>query len=948
MRKRVNILTLPSPSPPTPRGERDEVRGKDELIIEGARQNNLKGINLSIPHDKITVVVGLSGSGKSTLAFDTIFAEGRWRFMESLSTYTRLFLERMDRPDVDAIKNIRPAIALEQKNPIRTARSTVGTITEVYDYLRLLFAKIGRTFCPGCGEEVRPDTPTTIAERFLETSVGEKTLLGFPIPIPKGVSAREVREDLLRRGFIRVKIGERVYELEGPLSGETEEPVMDGVKEVLVVVDRLVINPEERARLVEALETAFEYGEGFVWVECLGKGIQRFGKVFKCMRCDIEFERPTPLLFSFNHPIGACPECKGFGNVLRYDEDRIIPDRQKSLSQGAIEPWTKPAYRWWYDELEGISRKEGIDLEKPFSQLSERERGIVFNGKGPFDGIYGFFDYLETKRYKLHIRVFLHRYKGQFTCPTCKGTRLKENALYVKVGGLNIHEITRMTIESAKGFFDSITLTPFELDVAREVLKQIRSKLDFLYKIGLGYITLDRQTRTLSGGEAQRVNIANQLGSHLSGVLYVLDEPSIGLHPRDIERLILTLRELAERGNTLVVVEHDPSVIRSADYIVELGPGSGERGGRVVFAGPLNEFIKGTMTTTARYIKGEERIPVPRWRRRGSGQVLTLKGARGNNLKAIDIKIPLHTFTCITGVSGSGKSTLIRDTLYNALARRFKMPFERPLGYEGLEGLEWLEGVRLIDQGPIGKTPRSNPITYIKGFDEIRRFFAGLPASKRLGLTPGHFSFNLAGGRCETCKGEGLVKLEMYFLPDVYITCSSCNGRRYKPQVLEVKYKGKNIGDVLNMTVEEAMGFFPPLPSLVKGLGLLMEVGLGYLRLGQPATTLSGGEAQRLKIASDIAGEARDFLYILDEPTTGLHLEDIKRLISVLNRLVDAGNTVVVVEHNLDVVKSADYILDLGPEAGEGGGYVVATGTPEKVARAKGSWTGRYLRGILA
>lgn len=921
---------------------------KDKLIIEGARQNNLKGINLSIPHDKITVVVGLSGSGKSTLAFDTIFAEGRWRFMESLSTYTRLFLERMDRPDVDAIKNIRPAIALEQKNPVRTARSTVGTLTEVYDYLRLLFAKIGRTFCPGCGEEVRPDMPTTIAERLLETSVGEKTLLGFPMPIPKGVSREEVREDLLRRGFIRVKIGERVYEL------ETEELEMDRVKEILVIVDRLVINSKERARLVEALETAFEYGEGFAWVEVLGKGPLRFGRVFKCLRCDIEFERPTPLLFSFNHPIGACPECKGFGNVLRYDEDRIIPDKSLSLHQGAIEPWTKPAYRWWYEELEGISRKEGIDLEKPFSQLSERERAIVFKGKYPYEGIDGFFEYLETKRYKLHIRVFLHRYKGQFTCPACKGSRLKEKALYVKVGGVNIHEIARMTIESAKGLFDSIRLTPFELDVAREVLKQIRSKLDFLYRIGLGYITLDRQTRTLSGGEAQRVNIANQLGSHLSGVLYVLDEPSIGLHPRDIERLILTLRELADRGNTLVVVEHDPSVIRSADYIVELGPGAGERGGRVVFAGPLNEFIKGAMTTTARYIKGEERIPVPRWRRKGRG-VLTLKGARGNNLKAISIKIPLHTFTCITGVSGSGKSTLIQDTLYNALARRFKMPFERPLGYDGLEGLEWLEGVRLIDQEPIGKTPRSNPITYIGGFDEIRRFFAGLPMAKRLGLTPAHFSFNLSAGRCETCRGVGLVKLEMYFLPDVYITCSSCNGRRYKPQVLEVKYKGKNIGDVLKMTIEEAMGFFPPLPPLMRGLGLLVEVGLGYLRLGQPATTLSGGEAQRLKIARElISGKASEFLYILDEPTTGLHLEDIKRLISVLNRLVDTGNTVVVVEHNLDVIKTADYILDLGPEAGEEGGYVVAFGTPEEVARAKGrrisnlSWTGRYLRGVLA
>lgn len=914
---------------------------KEELIIEGGRQNSLKGINVRIPHDKITVIAGLSGSGKSSLAFDTIFAEGRWRFMESLSTYARLFLERMDRPDVDAMRNIRPAIALEQKNPVRTARSTVGTATEVCDYLRLLFAKIGRTYCPGCGEEVRPEYPTTITERLLEEDAGKRALIGFPLRIPDGISGMEFKEDLLRRGFIRLKARERVYEI------ESEEPDLSGVKDVFVIVDRLSIRPEERGRIAESLDASFREGNGTAWVEIMEKGLRRFGRAFRCLRCDIDFERPTPLLFSFNHPIGACEECNGFGNILRYDEDRIVPDKSLSLSEGAIDPWTKPAYTGWYEALEDIAVREGIDLKKPYSRLSKREKDVIFKGSGYYEGIDGFFEYLETKRYKLHIRVFLHRYKGQFVCPACKGARLKEKTLHVKVGGLNIHEISRMTVEEARRFFDEISITPFEGDVAREVLRQIRAKLSFLYNIGLGYITIDRQTRTLSGGEAQRINIANQLGSHLCGVLYVLDEPSIGLHPRDIERLIKTIRELAERGNTVLVVEHDQSVIRSADYIIELGPGAGEKGGNVVFSGPMNEFM-GSDTLTSRYITGREGIPVPGRRRKGKGKELVLKGARGNNLKDIDIRIPLHTFTCVTGVSGSGKSTLIQDTLYNALARAFRLSFERPLEYGELRGLESLRGVRLVDQEPIGKTPRSNPITYTGGFDEIRGLFASLPASRREGLTPGHFSFNVAGGRCENCKGEGVEKLEMYFLPDVYVTCGICNGERYIPRILGIEHEGRNISDVLKMTVEEAAGFLPGLPGLQRRLKLLRDVGLGYIRLGQPATTLSGGEAQRLKIARDLmTGKARDIIYILDEPTTGLHMEDIKRLISVLNRLVDAGNTVVVVEHNLDMIKSADYVIDLGPEGGEKGGYVVARGTPEDVAGIRESWTGLHLKGVL-
>ncbi len=918
------------------------VKDKGVLVIEGARQNNLKDLTLRIPHDAITAVCGPSGSGKSSLAFDTLFAEGRWRFIESLSTYTRLFLERMDRPEIDSIRNIRPAIAIEQKNPVRSSRSTVGTTTELNDYLRLLFARVGKVHCPKCGEPVRPADPSRISDELIKNFSGDRAFVGFTLST-EGKEPETILSELLKKGFVRVRIGGDTYDL------GVERPDVSDAEEVEVITDRLVLGEKTRSRLAGSLETSFREGDGSAWVEVLDKEFLRYSRALRCTRCDIHIEKPTPILFSFNHPVGACPECRGFGNILKYDEDRIIPDKTLSLREGAIEPWTKPAYRWWYEELEAYAADYGIDLDKPFNKLSKRERGLVFKGTEDFDGIDDFFEYLETKRYKLHVKVFLSRYKEQFTCPVCRGTRLKQSALNVLVGGKNIAEVSAMTIEDARGFFNSLELSPFEKELSREVMRQIREKLEFLHQTGLGYITLDRLTKTLSGGEAQRVTLASQLANALSGVLYILDEPSIGLHPRDIDMLIRQIKKLSSRGNTVVAVEHDPSVIRASDHIIELGPGAGEMGGRCVYSGPSREFLEKANTLTSAYLTGRERILVPRWRRKGSGRYLVLKGARGNNLKSIEVKIPLRTLTCITGVSGSGKSTLVMDTLYRAIAARLERRPEKPLPYDELTGLEHLSGVKLIDQGPIGRTPRSNPITYIGGFDDIRSFFAGLPAARRNGLTPGHFSFNIKGGRCEVCKGEGVEKLEMYFLPDVYITCGACNGRRYKPQVLDVRFRGKNIFDVLNMTFDEAATFFPPLQNLHKKFSLLRDVGLGYLRLGQSATTLSGGEAQRLKIARELANASTgDMLYILDEPTTGLHMDDIKKLLSVLGRLVDSGNTAVVVEHNLELIKTADHVIDLGPEGGEKGGEVVASGTPEKIARLRKGYTAGYLRSVLA
>ena len=911
------------------------------LRIEGARQNNLKNISLEIPHDRLTVITGVSGSGKSSLAFDTLFAEGQWRYIESLSTYARMFLDRVDRPDVDRIEQIRPAVALEQKNPVRTARSTVGTATEVYDYLRLLYAKIGHVHCPACGAPAASHSPESIVDELLAEHPGARALIMFRLAVAAGVPAAELWATLTRRGFARVRLGDETVDL------ATAPPGLGDRRDVAVVLDRVVLDPAHRRRVTESVESALREGGGRLEVEVLGAGTRVFAESFRCTACGTPLERPQPLLFSFNHPLGACAECKGFGNVLKYDEALVVPDRTRSLAGGAVEPWTHPSGKWYQRELMKAARRRKLDADTPWEKLPEATRRLVYEGDGSFPGIQGFFEEVESYRYKLHVRVFLSRYRTQSPCPTCRGARLKPAALAVRVAGLTIAEFTALTIEAAARLLADLKLTAWEAVVAREILRQLNAKLTFLLRVGLGYLTLSRQTRTLSGGEAQRINLANQLGSQLVGTLYVLDEPSIGLHARDTSRLADLCRELAQAGNTVVVVEHDPGFIGAADWLVELGPGSGERGGEGGFSGPQAEFQKATRSLTARYVSGRETIPVPPFRRSGRRH-LGLVGARAHNLKDVTLRVPLHTLSVVSGVSGSGKSTLVHDTLYRAVARAFKTAFAPPGAYDALTGLEYLKGVRLIDQEPIGRTPRSNPVTYVKAFDEIRRLFAALPRAKALGLEAGAFSFNVPGGRCEACQGDGFQKLEMYFVEDVYVTCQECEGRRYRPDVLTVKHRGRTVSDVLQMTVDDAVDFFAAQGSLARRLRVLQDVGLGYLRLGQPATTLSGGEAQRLKISAELgARQTSEMLYILDEPTTGLHLDDVKKLLGVLNRLVDAGNTVLVVEHHLDVIKCADWVVDLGPEGGEEGGEVVAEGTPEAVAQTPGSYTGKFLAEVL-
>ncbi len=912
------------------------------LRIEGARQNNLKNITLEIPHDRLTVVTGVSGSGKSSLAFDTIFAEGQWRYIESLSTYARMFLDRVDRPDVDRIEQIRPAVALEQKNPVRTARSTVGTATEVYDYLRLLYAKIGRVHCPACGVEAASHAPESIVDALLTQPAGARALVGFRLPLPAGVAPTEVWAALTRRGFARIRVGDEVVDLAAPPPSGLET-----TREVVVVLDRVTLEPAQRRRLTESVETALREGSGRLEVDVVGHGRLTFAEDLTCPRCSLALERAQPLLFSFNHPLGACPECKGFGNVLKYDETLVVPDPTRSLADGAVEPWTYPSGRSYQRRLLKAAPRLRLDISKPYGALTAAERRLVYEGDGRFPGIQGFFEEVESYRYKLHVRVFLSRYRSQSPCPSCRGARLKPVALAVRVAGLTIADFTGLTIEQAARVLAGLRLSAWETNVAREILKQLTAKLTFLLRVGLGYLTLARQTRTLAGGEAQRINLANQLGSQLVGTLYVLDEPSIGLHVRDTARLTELCRELAQAGNTVIVVEHDRAFMDAADHLVELGPGSGERGGEVVFSGPRTEFLKATHSLTARYLTGRETIPVPLIRR-PARRHLVLIGAREHNLKNVTLRVPLGTLTVVSGVSGSGKSTLVHDTLYRAVARAFKTDFAPPGAYDGLVGLEYLKGVRLIDQEPIGRTPRSNPITYVKAFDEIRKLYAGQARAKALGLEAGAFSFNVPGGRCEKCQGDGFEKLEMYFFEDVYVTCQECAGRRYRSEVLSVRYHGRNVSQVLEMTVDEAVEFFAAQPALARRLRVLGAVGLGYLRLGQPATTLSGGEAQRLKIAAELGTRATsDMFYVLDEPTTGLHLDDVKRLLGVLGRLVDAGNTVLVVEHHLDVIKSADWVVDLGPEGGDEGGEIVAEGTPEAVAQTPASYTGKFLAEVL-
>jgi excinuclease ABC subunit A len=960
-----------------------------DLVVMGARTHNLRNVDVSLPVGKLIVVTGVSGSGKSSLAFDTIYAEGQRRYVESLSAYARQFLERMEKPDVDRIDGISPAIAIRQKNTVRNPRSTVGTTTEIHDYMRLLYARIGRTFCRTCGKEVVRETAEVVARQLEERPIGARLVLGFDLPViatqsregGEPIEVDELREgvdasdregqdlpgngtvtsisavtsaiDTLRRkGFRRLLIDGQAVAFDDLNPADlVDRPVIQ------VVVDRLRNEGSDiRTRLTDAVETAYREGGGAAWAveESTVDGrastlTHVFSERFECRACRLSYEDPQPRLFSFNNPFGACPTCHGFGNIIELDMSLVVPDPTRSILQEAIEPWSKPHYRGQLAQLKRSAKKRRVRLDVPWIDLTDEEKQFVIEGDGEYGGIRGFFRWLERKKYKVHVRVFLSRYRGYLECPACNGTRLRREARDVRVAGRTIDEVSSLTVLGAQGFFGGLQLTDKESAIAEKVLAEIRRRLSFLSDVGLDYLTLDRLSSTLSGGEAQRINLATSLGSALVGTLYVLDEPSIGLHPRDNLRLIEILRQLRDQGNTVLVVEHDSDMIRVADYVVDLGLGAGEQGGRIVYAGPLQGLLQESRSLTSKYLRQELAIPVPTTRRRGSGQRLRVLGASEHNLKHIDISIPLNTLTCVTGVSGSGKSTLVHDVLYTAI-KRAKGAWDRRVGqFRKIEGTELITDAVLVDQTPIGRTPRSNPVTYLKAFDPIRELFASTKEARSRGLTASHFSFNVPGGRCEACEGEGEVRVEMQFLADVFVPCDECDGKRFKPRVLEVRYRGRSIHQVLDLTVREALTFFSSSPKVLRRLQVLDETGLGYLRLGQPATTLSGGEAQRMKIAAHLSSHAGErLLYILDEPTTGLHFDDIAKLLTAFRKLLEAGHTLVVIEHNLDVIKTADLLIDLGPEGGEAGGRVVATGTPEQVAQHEGSYTARYLRPILA
>jgi excinuclease ABC subunit A len=950
------------------------------LVIRGARTHNLKNVDLSLPAGQLIVFTGVSGSGKSSLAFDTIYAEGQRRYVESLSAYARQFLERMEKPDVDRIDGICPSIAIRQKNSVRNPRSTVGTVTEIHDYMRLLYARVGRTICRKCGQEVIRETAEVVTNRLLALPEGARLMLGFDLPVvaiadvddskaddsenpeldltsessaPSAAqkeSAQSVALDNLRRkGFGRLLIGDQAMAFE-----DVDAKTLKSMTTLRVVVDRIKVAPDARTRITDSIETAYAEGGGAAWAIQLPDGgapVQHlFSERFECRTCGIPYEDPQPRLFSFNNPFGACPTCHGFGNIIELDQELVVPDQQKSINQGAIEPWTKPHYRSHLAELKRAAKGGKVRLDVAWRDLSDEEIAFVMDGDGEdFEGVRGFFRWLERKKYKVHVRVFLSRYRGYLTCPDCGGTRLRREARDVHVGGVTIDKASARTVREAEKFFADLQLTEKEAAIADKVLNEIQRRLGFLRDVGLDYLTLDRLSSTLSGGEAQRINLATSLGSALVGTLYVLDEPSIGLHTRDNERLIAILRQLRDQGNTVIVVEHDADMIAVADYVVDMGLGAGEHGGRVVYAGTLEGLTQEPRSLTAKYLRGDLSIHVPAQRRKGSPQRIRLFGASEHNLKGVDIEIPLNTLTCVTGVSGSGKSTLVHDVLYAAL-KRAKGDWDRKVGaHQRLEGHEFISDVVLVDQTPIGRTPRSNPVTYLKAFDPIRELFAATKDAKSRGLTASHFSFNVPGGRCEACQGEGEVRVEMQFLADVFVPCEQCDGRRFKQQVLDVRYRGKNVTQVLDMTVREALTFFGGTPKVLRRLQVLDEIGLGYLRLGQPATTLSGGEAQRIKIAAHLASHAGErLLYILDEPTTGLHFDDIAKLLAAFRKLLEAGHSLVVIEHNLDVIKVSDWIIDLGPEGGEDGGRVLAMATPEQVAHNPDSHTGKYIREVLS
>jgi excinuclease ABC subunit A len=926
---------------------------KDRIVVRGARQHNLKNIDVDIPRRAITVVTGPSGSGKSSLAFDTIYAEGQRRYVESLSAYARQFLERMKKPDVDFIDGLSPAVAIEQKNPTRTSRSTVGTATEIYDYLRLLWARIGHTICPIDGRELKPDTAQSAADAVLALPADTRVMIAFPLRLSSKVTHAQVVENLKAKAFVRVVADGVTLHLDElpPKTNLTKS------KELLVVIDRLTAAPENQARITDAFEIAFAEGDGDAHA-LIADGTTRlnFTTRFQCPNDGHIAPPPTPQLFSFNSPTGACPTCNGFGATLEYDIALMVPYPDRTLKEGAIEVWNAPRYDNKRRALAEFAKEEGIPTDVPWHSLSLPQQEKLLRGKTKgFTGAFNHLKALEPKKYKQYIRVYLRQFQTAQACPTCYGTKLQADALNVKIGGRSIAAVAALPVDLLRAWAETLSLSPAESQIAAHILREARNRIRFLCDVGLTYLTLDRATRTLSGGEAQRIGLSNSLGSQLVDTTYVLDEPSIGLHPRDVDRLLGLLARLRDGGNTVIVVEHDLEAIRHADWMIELGPGSGEKGGDVVFSGPIAKAAESPLT--GQYLTGARTIPLPAGRRAVGPRWITLTGAREHNLRGVDIKIPLGALTVVTGVSGSGKSTLVHDVLFRALEQRItgehsaKQHLGEKVGaFTDIAGYESLENAVLIDQEPIGRSPRSNPVTYIKAFDEIRRIFAGVPLARERKYTASTFSFNVPGGRCPKCEGAGYIEVEMVFMADVFVPCEECQGARYKPAVIDVKYLGKSIVDVLNLTVDQAIRFIPHEEKLGQALWQVQQVGLGYLTLGQPATTLSGGEAQRLKIARELTLSAKKSgrrLYVLDEPTTGLHLEDIRKLATVLDRLVEAGHTVVLIEHNLDVMKLADWIIDLGPDGGSGGGRLVAMGRPEEVATVAESHTGRWLKPLL-
>ncbi|TDI94167.1 MAG: excinuclease ABC subunit UvrA [Caldithrix sp.] len=943
----------------------------DKIIIKGAREHNLKNIDLEIPRDKLVVITGLSGSGKSSLAFDTIYAEGQRRYVESLSAYARQFLGLMEKPDVDYIEGLSPAISIEQRKASQNPRSTVGTVTEIYDYLRLLFARVGKPYCYNCGKPIQRQTVQQIVDTVLGMEQNTKIQVLAPVIRGRKGEYREVFEGARRDGFVRVRVDDTVHDLSNEIKLDKNKK-----HNIEIIVDRLVVSSKIESRLAESLETALTIASGIVLIDVLDdkqNGASKallFSEHFACVDCSISYEELAPRMFSFNSPYGACSACNGLGTTMEVDPDLIIPDEKLSLRQGALSKWAVSEDGWYSNQLQAVSRHYEIDMDKPWEALDASQKKILLHGSNgeeirfqyesknrktqaeftsTYEGIIPNLMRRHKQTESNHVRSWIESFMNVNSCPDCNGQRLRKEALAVRIGDKNIQQITGMSIKVAHEYFAKIKLNKREQEIARQIMKEIRERLGFLVNVGLDYLTLNRRAGTLSGGEAQRIRLATQVGSQLVGVLYILDEPSIGLHQRDNARLLNTLTKLRDLGNTVLVVEHDQETIERADFVVDLGPGAGTHGGEIVAIGTPKDILANKKSLTGQYLAGTRRIPIPRKRRNGNGNFLSLQGASGNNLKKVAVKIPLGVFTCVTGVSGSGKSTLINETLYRILAKHFYRSKKAPLEYGKIAGLEFIDKVIDIDQSPIGRTPRSNPATYTGLFTYIRDLFAQLPEAKIRGYKPGRFSFNVKGGRCEACEGDGLIKIEMHFLPDVYVNCEICKGKRYNRETLEIKYKGQSIAKVLDMTVSESLIFFENIPTIKRKLQTLNDVGLGYIHLGQQATTLSGGEAQRIKLSTELSKvSTSQTLYILDEPTTGLHFEDIRMLLSVLNRLVDKGNTVIVIEHNLDVIKTADNIIDLGPEGGDGGGRIIAEGTPEQVAKTKGSYTGEYLKKELS